>query len=322
MKKEVIKVLSLLFMAIMAVGVASCGSDSEDDNGGGGNSGNLDTPKYESASALFNISDADSKYESVEFTASGNYIITTRNTSKAPHRIAAARQFGPKFLPSVAGVTRSSGTYGNIIYGTYTKNGDTYVLDGFGTIVVNGGGSNAISLDITTNGGSKVTVGAQQEQQYTASSKTNMLCRTWKFDKIRLYVKANGQVLDQTYNSYREFLIALWKMEGEDFDEKELQQELVEEPQQVIFTKSGTYVVFYSGGTLAVSTWKWQDEASGKARYSWDYQYIDDPTMSGVINISFSGNQLVITEYLDREGYDEYTSGYEGYIQYFMSEVK
>ena len=64
------------------------------------------------------------------------------------------------------------------------------------------------------------------------------------------------------------------------------------------------------------------DEASGKARYSWDYQYIDDPTMSGVINISFSGNQLVITEYLDREGYDEYTSGYEGYIQYFMSEVK
>lgn len=315
--------MTFLFMSVMSLTVVSCG---DDDEGSSSASGNLDTPKYESASALYSITEASSEYESIEFTASGNYIITTRGSYAQSRAMESEVQKLKGFLNISYFKTaklRSSGSYGNIIYGTYTKNGDTYVLDGFGTITVVGGGSNAISLDITTTGGSKVTVGAQLESQYSASEKTNMLCRTWKFDKISVLVKSEGQtLLDKSFNSYREFAIAMMQLEGEDYDEQAIQELLAEEPTQVIFTKSGTYVVFYANGELAVSTWKWQDEKNGKARYSWDYKYIDDPEMSGVINIAFEGSQLVIKEYLNREGYDDYDDGMEGYVEYRMSEVK
>ena len=91
------------------------------------------------------------------------------------------------------------------------------------------------------------------------------------------------------------------------------------EPKQVVFTKSGTYMVFYANNTLAVSTWKWIDEAKGEARYSWDYESINSSDMGGKINISFSDSQLVVSEY------SEFTeSGTTGTvdIQWFLTEAK
>lgn len=108
--------------------------------------------------------------------------------------------------------------------------------------------------------------------------------------------------------------------------QEELKYMLAEAPQQVVFTKSGTYMVFYGNGTLAVSTWKWQDESKGTARYSWNYESIDDPDASGLINIGFADNQLVIKEYLiDGESADEYLEAgvsVDGYIEYFLTEAQ
>lgn len=328
---KTLRLLSLVLLSMTAFFVASCGGDSSDDNGNSGGSGNLTPPKYESSSALYNITDTKSDYKSIEFTASGNYVVTMKNALKAPRRVAALKKLQFGFIPQHAGVTRNV-VDDNIIYGTYTKNGDTYVLEGFGTIVVNGGGSSAISLDITTNNGTKVTVGAQQQQQYSSSTKTNMLCRTWKMGKIGLHVAIPGYpTFDQTYNSWADFVRGYLKMEG--YEEGStyydmLYKEMMEDsPEQVIFTKSGTYIVFYSNQTLGVSTWKWTDENTGKARYSWDYESINDPYESGVINIDFEGSQLVITEFLqdendDPDDYDDDEIYIEGTIKWYMTEVK
>ena len=313
------KLLGLvLFGMLTAFAVVSCNSD--DDNGGGGD---LSTPKYESSSALYNVTDANSDYQSIEFTASGNYIIIKKVALRAPRRIAAMKKFQTGFMSQYVGMTRST-IDGNIIYGTYTKNGDTYVLEGFGTIVVKGGGSSAISLDITTTGGTKVTVGAQQQQQYSSSSMTNSLCRTWNLGKIKMLETLNGKtIFDQTFNSYADFVKALLKAEGlnpgDEWYEIQYKALVEEEPKQVIFTKSGTYMVFYASGTLAVSTWKWTDESKGEARYSWDYSSINNPNESGKIKISFSGSQLVVSEYVEEEEDGDQASVA---IQYFMSEAK
>lgn len=328
---KTLRLLGLVLLSMTAFFVASCGDDSSDDNGSGGGSGNLTPPKYESSSALYNITDAKSVYQSVEFTASGNYVVTMKHAPKAPHRIAAMNQFRFGFIPQHAGMTRNV-VDDDIIYGTYTKNGDTYELEGFGTIVVNGGGSSAVSLDITTTNGTKVTVGAQQQQQYSSSTKTNMLCRTWKMGKVALHVAIPGYpAFDQTYNSWADFVRGYLKMEGYEegspYYERIYKEMMEESPNQVIFTKSGTYVVFYSNNTLAVSTWKWTDEASGRARYSWDYESINDPSESGVINIDFEGSQLVVTEFLQEEGdnpddYDDDEIYVEGSIKWYLTEVK
>ena len=327
---KTLRFLGFVLLSITAFCVASCGDDSSDDNGGGGG-GSLTPPKYESSSALYNITDANSNYKSVEFTASGNYVITMKSGVKAPQRIAALKKFQFGFIPQHAGMTRNV-VDDNIIYGKYSKNGDTYVLEGFGTIVVNGGGSSAVSLDITTNSGTKVTVGAQIQQQYKSSTKTDMLCRTWKMGKVGLHAEVAGQpAFDQTYNNWADFVRGMLLLEGYEegsYYYNEAYKEMTEStPEQVIFTKSGTYVVFYSNQELAVSTWKWVDENAGKARYSWDYQSINDPYESGAINIDFVGNQLVITEFLGDEydnpdDYDDDEIYVEGTIKWYLTEVK
>ena len=101
-----------------------------------------------------------------------------------------------------------------------------------------------MSLDITTTGGSTVTVGAQPEQQYSNSNMTNALCRTWNLGKVRLYEQVGGQVIvDQLYNSYSEFVVGMLKLEGYEPTDYEYQEELkymlVEAPQQVVFRHQG-----------------------------------------------------------------------------------
>lgn len=305
--------LYMLLGMTMAFAVA-CGSDDDDDNGG---SGDMDTPKYEAESALYRVTDRSSQYESVEFTASGNYIITKKEGTRAPQQIAAVRRSMIMALPQVKGFTRSYSEYDDIIYGTYSVKGDTYVLDGFGEIVVNGGGSNAVSLDITTKDGRTVTVGAQMENQYSSSSQTNKLCRTWKLVKFGMKVVEDGKTqYDKTFNSYASFVRAWAEMLGEEYDAEELAEILDETPEQVIFTKSGTYVVFYSNGALAVSTWKWTNESKGQARYSWDYESINDPYESGAFTVEYEGKQLILTEY------EEEDDDYSFEIKYYMNEVK
>jgi len=171
------------------------------------------------------------------------------------------------------------------------------VLDGFGTIVVNGGGSSAVSLYITTNDGNKITLGAQQEQQYSSSEMTNKLCRTWNLNQVRIEVTTDGQsVLNKTFNGWADYLIGMAEADGDPMNEAEKEEVQDHDPKQVIFTKSGTYVVYYANQSLAVSTWKWINESKGEARYSWDYESIDSEYKSNRINIAFEGSRMILSE--------------------------
>ena len=321
------KLFGLLLFGMMAAMVASCGGDDDDDVV----TGDLTTPKYEAVSALYKVTEKDAfipflypehagapsnrRMVSVEFTSSGNYILTYERTGYT--RAAESRSDISGLFTQPLAKTRGYTYYDNIIYGTYTLDGDTYDLQGFGTIVIVGDGSNFVTLEITMSGGRKWSIGAQKEKQYSSSTMNNMLCRTWNINKFGIYAKRAGQVaLDETYKSYRDFLYGLYKLNGSTSVSIEIEELADGAPKQTVFTKSGSYVVFYADNTLAISTWKWENESAGKARYSWNYEYIDDPYSSGMFTAEYKDGMLILSEPLsgDFDG--------DSYLIYYLTEAK
>ena len=159
---------------------------------------NLETPKYESNSALFVINNENSNIKSIEFTSSGDYIIVPS------YNVYGARENNRK--PSIMRkamkmMTRGYGS--EIIYGKYTVREDgTYILEGYGTITVKGSTDNAISLDITPNNGETYTLEAAKKTQMPESQLTNDICRSWTFGSFRFIFTVpalGGTLLDREY---------------------------------------------------------------------------------------------------------------------------
>ena len=59
----------------------------------------------------------------------------------------------------------------------------------------------------------------------------------------------------------------------------------------MIFTLSGSYIVKYDDGTLAVAQWKWKNEKEGVSYFSWEPEWKE----RNVFAISFNEkNELVV----------------------------
>lgn len=268
----------------------------------------FDAPKYEKESALYKVTSSESSIASIEFTCTGEYIIINKQTDDEVMStpLFASKRSALHRYSLHTPVTRSSSNNG-MQCGHYTTKGDgVYKLDGFGTIVVTGGESNAIKLTITLLNGWKIDIGAQKGSQYAETAKTNALCRKWDFEKVVVH-KATGDV---TYSSITE-----WdRQESKNWSE----DEAATEPVQILFTKSGSYIVFYADQELDVATWAWTDETTGAARYSWDWNDLY-ASESGPLYFSFEGKQLLCTaleEYYDGS-YSDYYS-----VTYYCTESK
>ena len=290
-------------LTLTPVTLASCSSDDDEDSPQEEPSEKYealgyDEPKYEKESALYLVNASGSDIRSIELTPTGDYIVMKNNSiaDEVKRQSPAIRTSALRLNHAIA--TRAYAD-DKMAYGRYTRTGDgKYKLDGYGTIVVTGGESNAVKLTITLTDGRKIEVGAMKRDQYTATAKTNAICRKWNIGKVVVH-KATGDV---TYSSI------------EDMDRHEHEVYSPEwEPKQVLFTKSGSYIVFYANQNLGVSTWGWTNEDTGEARYSWDWDHLYDVSESGVIIFAFQGKQLLVTEPSD---------GYLGDITYYFSEAK
>lgn len=305
-------------MAIVAVllcgSMAACSEDDEDGDGGGTGIENvtLAAPDYEEHAALYEL-DGNGEWQSIELTASGNYIITENFYYSASKmlkpELSKESPIGRSLKMLNNGVRPTRSSYNGIIYGTYTVNDEgVYVLEGFGTIELVGSEDNAVSLVVTTPDGVETTMTAEKKTQAPQSAITNALCRTWKVKGFRMVIKFNGKkMLDETgyMDNLDDFVDRISNKVGEDLTKEDLFGEFM--PEEVVFTKAGTYMVSYDNETLAVSTWTWEDSATGLLRYSWDYDDMYDEDASGTASISFKNNNLYITEsYKDNEDGDTY----------------
>lgn len=306
LKESIMKSLTAcmaIALTLTPVALTSCSSDDDEDSPKEEPSEKYealgyDEPKYEKESALYLVNASGSDIKSIELTPTGDYIVM-KNNSIADEVMRKSPAIHTSALRLNHAIATRAYADDKMAYGRYTRTGDgKYKLDGYGTIVVTGGESNAVKLTITLTDGRKIEVGAMKRDQYTATAKTNAICRKWNIGKVVVH-KATGDV---TYSSI------------EDMDRHEYEVYWPErEPKQVLFTKSGSYIVFYANQNLAVSTWGWTNEDTGEARYSWDWDHLYDVSESGVIIFAFQGKQLLVTEPSDE---------YLGDITYYFSEAK
>lgn len=333
---------SALFVSMLAVvsgGVmSSCSSDDDDD------STSFETPKYEAEAAKYSITDASSTYESIELTASGNYIVITDAT--AASAMAKVRTSKNGMAATVMNTlknnmlrlncnvaTRSASVYSGIFYGTYTKTADgVYELDGFGTVkVTQDAYGSAYSIEITRTGGTTETIPAKKENADKNSAKSVMLCRTWVFDSYRFVYAYNGKTyVDESASTLSALFTQIKKKlqsydPDDDYSEFDQYAEILAdvEPQNMVFTKSGTYMVSYKNKQIAVANWNWIDESAGTLGYSWgEYNGYD---LDGKVTISFEKNKLQVVETNTDSDYDEeddYTETTTATLYYNLTEMK
>lgn len=340
MKKFIVNCLSSLMVMVGIVSFSACSKDGD---------GNLETPQYESVSAKYDITSENSSIKSIELTSSGNYIIV-RNSSV---NVKAARI--PMFIARLESATRSDDWYNNIIQGKFTMISDTeFQLEGFGTITIVQNSGSAVSLQIAPVNSTPYTLEAEKKEQNPESAKTNKLCRSWGFDAFYMKIgmkleNRNYTLIDGKYkwneedkfrndvkNAYVNIIKKIAQDQGLSIGSQEMREiEAYAEqmskdisfgenrPEKIIFTKAGTYMVVYHDSSLAIATWTWENEDDGKLRYSWDYNDMGNDagnisTAYGIVNVEFSGNQLVLEE--SASDVNEYVNNIT--IKYYMSEIK
>ena len=325
--KRVWSYVLLFMMTVCSLSLVSCSSDDDDDDDGGGD---VTPAAFEAYAAKYQITNASAAFSSVEFTESGNYIMVLNDlpttgakslSSLAEKKSPAHTMFGMMLRKAA---TRSESVYSPILYGKYTVDADgTYVLAGYGKVkVVEDGAGNAYSLEFMPSSSPSFTYTASKQNRNLDSENTNRLCRTWNTASFQMVTKYNGKVLlDITASTLEELLKKLQKWaesNDEEFDPSDWEYLDIPNPDQVVFTKTGTYMVKYSSGELAVSTWRWADTSETMLQYSWDNDF-EDSYLNGIVSVSYKGSQLVITETDKEEDEDE---SFEMSMVYYFNEVK
>lgn len=320
--------------AMTVMPMASCSSDDEGGGGGGNDdysgavveNSNFGTPQYESSATRYVADSQSATVQQIELTASGQYMISDRSlTGMAKHHSAKAETKKSK-LARMA--TRAYDVYSSIAYGTYIKIGDNkYKLDGYGVIeIVPDANGNAYTIKVTRDNGTTENIEAKKTANTASGAMSDMLCRSWKIVKFRMFAKENSRyIFDITATSIRELYVKLNDFASKndpEYDPSDWEYDETEPlPESITFTKTGRYVVFYSTSELAISTWKWSNENTGLLRYSWNPDRFEDEYAAGDVSVRFKDNQLQLTE-SEKEYDEEDNTTYEEGVTYTCNEIK
>ena len=277
----ILKIFSVAMLATaFSAGFSSCSSSDDDTEGGS----TLGQATYESISGKYDVTNG-SVYQSIELGAGGTYIITKTSVSTGNKSLSNTHS---QFLNIVDGkktITRSTSSEPIILYGSYTKTGDnTLLLEGFGTLTIVYSGTTISGFELTPTGGSTLSLTVHQEAVYESNAVTNLLCRTWDFVSIHETGYENGKKsYDYTINAGDTTYV------NEDGEVEKLE----ESPKQVLFSKSGTYMVYCLDKTLFVKEWKWKSLSDQTLYYrevgdAWDEE--------DYCTVQFTGKKSIITE--------------------------
>lgn len=286
---------------ILLLSLVSCSKDKDDEPMFEiGEIPTLPTPEYASNAACYNVTSGGNGISSIEITESGDYIVTKTSRSNALHSNSVHSVYA---LPSV-GMTRAESA--DIVYGKAIKVTDTeYILEGFGTITIEGDSSNSISIIVSTEEGETLDLTTQKVAPTNESPLTSAMCRSWNITEIGLRYYLNNKLIydgkkapSQLVDLMNECMWAVANYVGEPdgFGESPFPKDFY--PNGLILTRAGTYMVEYSNGAIALAKWKWLDEKKQIFHYSWDYDNPDayQDGVSGDATVGFSGKQMIIRE--------------------------
>lgn len=267
----------------------------------------LEAPANAAVSAKYRLEAADNcPWSSIELTESGKYVILPRWYQPA---YAPSKAKG-KFATPAKMMSRSAS---DIPTGGFIKISDTeYLLEGFGTITIEGGNGSALSIIIARDGEEPITVGATEDSKIEDTQATRWLCRTWNVDNVTVKAYGNGKeiysatapgrdskrlydgassALAQWFNkTYAQYLEDDEYMEAEDFGFD------ANNVSEITFTRAGSYLVTTPESELGISIWGWKEEGKGILQYSHDVTNLYSPEYSNNINVHFDDKRMSMFE--------------------------
>lgn len=284
--KKTLRIVGLgLAAVLLSVGMTACLGGDDDEDGEDLWEGSVEAPAYESDASCYTILDSD-ELESIELTASGNYIIVpTANGSyyNAPLKNSKAEARRGRRMFSRQSQSRASDGM-DIIFGEYSKLGDgSYNLDGYGKLTV----VDDNTLIVTPNGGTEMTLRAEKKGTAKDSDLNNRFCRTWYVESVKRQTYSGNNLIDE-YN----------------LPSSEIHAEYVK---YVVVSKAGTFLqTDWDDSVESYGTWRWQNTKNQVFRYD----FIDEEG-EGEVQVSFSGNKATFIE-----KYIEYDDDYDRDLLY------
>ena len=196
----------------------------------------------------FEITDASSPIKSIELTRDGEYIVT-----KNPAYTKADDNLD---LDDVW------------VYGNFTFADGSYLLQGFGKIVIDLLRGGAAEISVEGGGWDPFSVQANLASTVQETKINRALCRHWVFDKTHFSLSYNDLTfLDFELNGCD--FTKWFKDTGDDEGNGELEEECT----GLIFTESGTYAVVFDNGKVNVGSWSWDNSEDGSVNCDWNTQY-------------------------------------------------
>lgn len=274
----------------------------------------LKLPKFEEYAAKYDITSANSDVRSIELTSAGNYVILLNGSAYN----APAKKEGKRTLAARVSRMLTTRAYSEIIEGKYkVVSENVYELEGYGKVTIEKEGNTAAAITVEYSDGTEKTLTAAVSNQLPSSMMTNNLCRTWYSEKVALRLTIDGKEyfnkerdikdINKLFRELYDKMVDLDWDDEDDFEDDGYEDafEPSDTPEQVIFSKAGTYMVKYQDSSLALATWSWKDQDAGLIRYSWDYDNMYEDWASGTVKCVFNNNRMKFIEDMDDEEYDE-----------------
>ena len=261
----------------------------------------LPAPANASYAKKLILEDNDENIESIELTEGGRYIITLLVDN-----------------PSNSAPTKAGGKSVKHLIGTYTVEGNTFTLKGWGSITID---ANILTIILENGKTFKVgfTVGAQAPGSNSNDFYTT-IARSWKVDNSRVSVNADGQTVTVTKPGCDlPSVAAELANKGVKIDPSRAAGYVVKE---VTFTKSKTFSVSFTGQPAFVGDFDLK--ADNTFTYNFDGVSGNDffnASSNGSVNYVAEDQQLVLSVSAVIKNVDN-TKTYSGSVTLYMSEAK
>lgn len=275
-----------VIVAILSFGFTACSdNEGDDDDDNSLISGQLNDAPYKNEAVKYYILNNNTDIESIELTASGNYIVLYADNQESSS--------GTSFIAKKTGIFHTNATQVNSRsfnrelsrYGDFTKKEDnTYELTNFGSIKI----ISDSQLEITINNEGTIVSDVRKESAIAENTLNNRLNHTWKVSSATIqYIDANGKIIKTKHFTTPD----------------ELREETV---QAVLVTNHGSfYQIEWDNSIADYGLWQWSDTNNQIFKYTWtdEGETTED---GGFVQVTFKDDTATFhessTEYSDESG--------------------
>ena len=300
MKKHLFYVLC---MALTAMTFQACGSDDPEPSN---QPPKLNTVTNAEQAALYNIQDAKSPVKFVEFTETGLAVIQM-----------------VKDAPEVK--TRGVAEILDYIVGTYKWDGKEYeVLVGGKTFCwfsIGNLSNGKYSISIRFPGEDPIEVKGSIGAKASATNLTSDMCRSWVIDETRIRHEGKVTGAKEFKGCNMNDILAYAKKMANITEEFEPNKVVT----NIVFTRSGSFYIFYANGDDDFGTWKWKNEKEGILTYQWRDESMGSEFESGEATFDVRRGKycLTLTADIDDDGHKAEPGkkgSYNVSLSFYMSE--